>query len=127
MVEKMKKENLKHEKTITEMELQAKNCKEELLITLETQAKNLTSLTEVVHDIEVATKKEETSIKIYFCGYQESVSPFPPGTITYSSMFYSRNTEPTGGLSLSTGVFTAPYSGVYTINWSLYAENDASE
>ena len=53
MVEKMKKENLVYQETITALELQAKNCKEELLITLETQTKNLTSLTEVVHDVQL--------------------------------------------------------------------------
>merc|ERR1711935_536395 len=76
--------------------------------------------------------EHETSIKVtrdtpevFYCGYQDLVSS--PSTITYSSMFYSRTNQPTGGLDLATGVFTTPFPGTYTVTYSLRADTDNGE
>merc|ERR1712025_548351 len=63
----------------------------------------------------------------YYCGYQSAMTS--DGTVTYDSLLYSRSNQPTGGLSINTGKFTAPYPGSYEVNWSVRGrdtDNDGS-
>jgi len=62
---------------------------------------------------------------VYYCGYQDNTWS-KGATITYQSLVTSYHSSGvgSGGLDTSTGVFTAPLQGVYTVTWSLYADND---
>merc|ERR1712025_700006 len=64
----------------------------------------------------------------FYCGfevhfYHDSV----PATIPYGSLVYERSNQPTGGLDISTGVFSSPYPGTYLVTWSLHAFNSHGE
>ena len=59
----------------------------------------------------------------FVCAYQSSTSAYS-STVAYESTFYSRTNQAEGGLSLYTGVYTAPVPGTYTITYSLYSYND---
>merc|ERR1740128_673437 len=61
---------------------------------------------------------------LFQCGYKEFKSYTSyDSPITYDSSFYSRTNLATGGLDLATGVFTSPFSGTYTVTFSLFANN----
>merc|ERR1711909_222477 len=59
---------------------------------------------------------------LHACGANDDVLNLPAGkTITYNTLLYfSTNTEG-GGLDISTGVFTAPHGGSYTVSWDTSA------
>merc|ERR1719347_2048976 len=65
---------------------------------------------------------------VYYCGYQDNTYSVG-STITYQSLVTSYHSSGvgSGGLDTSTGVFTAPARGVYTVTWSLYASNNAGD
>merc|ERR1719320_1684842 len=48
-------------------------------------------------------------------------------TIPYTSLLYSSTNTEGGGLDISTGVFTAPHGGSYTVYWDTSAELDSGE
>merc|ERR1711935_743697 len=124
VVAMLQKENLLNQEKLTLLEVGSKKYKEG-------QTKKMTSLVEDMNSI--MSLEHETNIKVttkvspevLYCGYQEHV--FSPSTITYSSLFYSRTNQPTGGLDLATGVFTSPFPGTYTVTYSLYAGNYPGE
>ena len=43
------------------------------------------------------------------------------GTIPYTSLLYSSTNTEGGGLDITTGVFTAPWGGSYTVSWDTTA------
>jgi len=47
--------------------------------------------------------------------------------IDYSTLLYSSTNTEGGGLDISTGVFTSPWPGSYTVTWSLMAKNFQGE
>ena len=58
---------------------------------------------------------------IHACGshyYELSASS---GTIPYTSLLYSSTNTEGGGLDITTGVFTAPWGGSYTVSWDTRA------
>jgi len=58
---------------------------------------------------------------IHACGsHYDSVSA-SSGTIPYTSLLYSSTNTEGGGLDITTGVFTAPWGGSYTVSWDTTA------
>ena len=49
------------------------------------------------------------------------------GTIPFTSLLYSSNNTEGGGLDITTGVFTAPWGGSYTVYWDTSAVMDSGE
>merc|ERR1719278_2433509 len=62
---------------------------------------------------------------IHACGSNAGLSA-SYGTIPYTSLLYSSNQED-GGLDISTGVFTAPLGGSYTVSWDYTAYMEHGE
>merc|ERR1712098_10230 len=58
----------------------------------------------------------------FACGYKD-YWPATHSTVTYDSIFYERSNQPTGGLDIGSGVFTASYPGTYTVSWTLWSGN----
>merc|ERR1711935_345015 len=107
MVAMLQRENLLNQEKLTLLEVDSNKYKEE-------QTKKVTSLTEDMN--RMMSLEHETSIKVkrdtpevVYCGYRHDVTSPSPSTITYSSLFYSRTNQPTGGRDLATGVFTSPF------------------
>merc|ERR1711892_1215887 len=63
---------------------------------------------------------------IHACGYIRDTSTTAQ-TITYSSLYYSSTNTEGGGLDVTTGIFSCPHPGSYTVTWSLSTGNDAGE
>merc|ERR1712179_70518 len=59
---------------------------------------------------------------IHACGSNHEVLSASSGTITYTSLLYSSTNTEGGGLDITTGVFTAPWGGSYTVSWDASAE-----
>merc|ERR1719312_1086735 len=57
---------------------------------------------------------------MHACGYMDSYN-YVSGIIPYSSLLYSSTNTEGGGLDISTGIFTSPYPGSYTVTWGLKA------
>merc|ERR1719422_2472893 len=64
---------------------------------------------------------------IHSCGSQSGPLPGSPGIIPYTSLLYSSTNTEGGGLDITTGVFTAPWGGSYTVYWDTSAEVDSGE
>merc|ERR1719317_937789 len=58
---------------------------------------------------------------LHICGYNEILS-ISNQTITYGFLVYSSMNTEGGGLDITTGVFTAPLGGSYTVYWNLVAD-----
>merc|ERR1712212_681012 len=58
---------------------------------------------------------------IHACGSHYDVISASSGTIPYTSLLYSSTNQEDGGLDISTGVFTAPHGGSYTVSWDAQA------
>ena len=52
---------------------------------------------------------------------------YASGTISYTSLLYSSTNQEDGGLDITTGVFTAPWGGSYTVSWDTSAELEHGE
>ena len=61
---------------------------------------------------------------IHACGSHYDSLSISSQTIPYSSLLYSSSNLVEGGLDLSTGVFTSPWPGSYTLTWALTARMD---
>jgi len=59
---------------------------------------------------------------IHSCGSNSGLVSGSSGTIPYTSLLYSSTNTEGGGLDISTGVFTAPHGGSYTVYWDTSAE-----
>ena len=56
---------------------------------------------------------------LHICGsHYDKLSFYYSRTITFSKLFYSATNTEGGGLDISSGVFTAPWGGSYTVTWS---------
>merc|ERR1719513_64148 len=105
----------------TEAELA--NTKDELAFT-----KNELALTKARTDElerEVAIVKAPPYINS--CGSHYGGLSGSSGTIPYTSLLYSSTNTDGGGLDISTGVFTAPHGGSYTVYWDTTAYLDHGE
>ena len=58
---------------------------------------------------------------IHSCGSNSGLVSGSSGTIPYTSLLYSSTNTEGGGLDISTGVFTAPHGGSYTVYWDTSA------
>jgi len=114
----------------TNTELEIRENIREVVFKLEEQNNKMNDLQKDVITTEKATVENTATINIlrnppesFTCGYK-SIWPATLANITYDSMFYERSNQPSGGLDIGTGVFTAPYPGTYTVSWSLSSTND---
>ena len=128
----LKKENYNHQEQTTSMEVDVKSCKQMFMSSVKRQTQDMMTMSETLDLLTLETNEHKTSINvlrdtpiIYYCGYRKAWSSH--STIEYSSLFYSRSNQPTGGLDITTGVFTSPFPGTYRVTWSLFAENYAGE
>jgi len=64
---------------------------------------------------------------IHSCGSNSGLVSGSSGTIPYTSLLYSSTNTEGGGLDISTGVFTAPHGGSYTVYWDASAGMDSGE
>ena len=64
---------------------------------------------------------------IHACGAHYEGLSASYGTIPYTSLLYSSTNTEGGGLDISTGVFTAPHGGSYTVYWDTNALLDSGE
>ena len=56
---------------------------------------------------------------LHMCGsHYETLENYNFKTITFSNLLYSSTNTEGGGLDISSGVFTSPCSGSYTVTWS---------
>merc|ERR1719513_458951 len=99
----------------TEAELA--NTKDELAFT-----KNELALTKAKTD---ELEREVAIVRappyIHCCGSHYGGLSGSSGTIPYTSLLYSSTNTEGGGLDISTGVFTAPHGGSYTVYWDTNA------
>ena len=59
---------------------------------------------------------------LHACGANDDVLNLPADKIiTYNTLLYSATNTEGGGLDISTGVFTAPHGGSYTVYWDTSA------
>ena len=58
---------------------------------------------------------------IHACGSNTNLLYFQDQIIPYTSLLYSSTNTEGGGLDISTGVFTAPHGGSYTVYWDTSA------
>merc|ERR1719513_287147 len=61
------------------------------------------------------------------CGSHFDFLSASSGTIPYTSLLYSSTNTEGGGLDISTGIFTAPHGGSYTVYWDATAGLDSGE
>merc|ERR1719317_1387864 len=59
---------------------------------------------------------------IHVCGSHDQPLTISHRPITYTSLPYSSTNTEGGGLDITTGVFTAPLGGSYTVYWNLVAD-----
>merc|ERR1719312_2180585 len=117
-----------------DMNLRVSQAEEKLAITEDKLAEALNGLATTKNDIlsnknAIVINKNELESEIsmirtpphmHACGYMDSYN-YVSGTITYSSLLYSSTNTEGGGLDISTGIFTSPYPGSYTVTWGLKA------
>jgi len=60
---------------------------------------------------------------VFVCAYHSSSFDLKEGPVTYSDTTYSATNLETGGLNISTGVFTAGHPGIYSVSWSMVNYN----
>merc|ERR1712179_167625 len=59
---------------------------------------------------------------IHVCGsHYERIAGSSGHSISYTSLLYSSTNTEGGGLDITTGVFTAPHGGSYTVSWDAQA------
>merc|ERR1712142_741757 len=106
-----------------DMNLRVPKAEEKLAITEDKLAEALNDLATTKHDLSVALN-EISKIRdpphMHACGYKDSYTNFA-GIIAYSTLLYSSTNTEGGGLDISTGLFTSPHPGSYTVTWGLHA------
>merc|ERR1719427_26721 len=60
---------------------------------------------------------------IFVCAYHASSFDLKEGPVTYGETTYTSTNLETGGLNISTGVFTAGHPGIYSVSWSMVNYN----
>merc|ERR1711892_930226 len=83
--------------------------------------------TELVDSLTNKTIDHEKSINVLrsppavsYCGYRHDTTA-TYSVLTFDRLSYSYNNQHNGGLNRATGIFSSPYSGTYSVTWSLYA------
>jgi len=113
----------------SDTELEIKEYKEESMFAIEEQNNKMSTLQKDLITMNRTVVENDANMKVlrdapesFACGYQDSWNA-THSTITYDSIFYERSNQPTGGLDIGSGVFTAPYPGTYTVTWTLNSDN----
>merc|ERR1711970_1236788 len=96
------------------MGLKTSEVKKEIntrLAAIEEENKKLKMSVDVLRDPPVA----------FACGWKDKFQHVSSMTVTYDSLYYERTNQWTeeGGLDITTGIYTAPYPGTYTVTYSL--------
>ena len=61
------------------------------------------------------------------CGARYPAFGNDTSTVTYWNLLSSSTNTKGGGLDIETGIFTSPHPGIYTVTWSLYADDNSGE
>ena len=76
-------------------------------------------------------KREVSSLKnppfFQACGAYTDYLSITQQTIPYNSLLYSSTNIEGGGLDISSGIFSSPYPGSYTVTWAMMAQHDGGE
>jgi len=100
------------------------STRDDLAVTKDALAKAITDHAEALTSL--ATKDDLAILKaspyIHACGSHFGRLPASSGTIAYNSLLYSSTNQEDGGLDITTGVFTAPCGGSYTVSWDTSVE-----
>merc|ERR1719317_816455 len=64
---------------------------------------------------------------LHACGSHNELLGARSGSIPYTSLLYSSTNTEGGGLDISTGLFTAPCGGSYTVSWATNAYLDSGD
>merc|ERR1719250_55380 len=108
----------KDDLAITKDELAA--TKDELAITKADNAITKAKTDELEREVAIL----EAPPYINSCGSHYDRLSASSGTIPFTSLLYSSTNTEGGGLDISTGVFTAPHGGSYTVYWDTSAHLD---
>ena len=96
--------------------------KDKLVATTEELA-GVTNLTMTTKEELKMLEKEVTILRdpphLHMCGsHYDKLQNYNSKPITFSTLLYSATNTEGGGLDISSGVFTAPWGGSYTVTWS---------
>jgi len=69
--------------------------------------------------IEINTTLHTGPLYMFVCASHSSGFDYKQGPVTYGSLSYSSTNLETGGLNISSGVFTAGHPGIYSVSWSM--------
>merc|ERR1719369_456908 len=95
--------------------------KDEIAITKDDLAITKEALMYKTDDLEREVAILKAPPYIHACGSHYDVISASSGTISYTSLLYSSTNQEGGGLDISSGVFTAPHGGSYTVSWDAQA------
>jgi hypothetical protein len=121
------------EEKLLELKTENVQLKERMKITEEALINTKEDLANTKEDL--LTKDQELEMDVSFlkeppffhaCGYKD-YTYITGQTIPYSSLLYSSTNTEGGDLDISTGIFSSPYPGSYTVTWSLEAVDDAGD
>merc|ERR1712179_33371 len=93
----------------------------ELAITKDDLASTKEALMFKTDDLEREVAILKAPPYIHACGSHYDAISSNSGPIPYTSLLYSSTNQESGGLDISTGVFTAPHGGSYTVSWDAQA------
>merc|ERR1740137_5083 len=111
------------ENVVKEMRMEMKKTQKEML-DLKTRISQLESNDEEL-EREVSILKDPPFL--HACGSQYGGKSITSQTIPFNKMLYSSTNTEGGGLDISTGIFSSPFPGAYTVTWSLMADVDAGD
>merc|ERR1711936_344143 len=88
----------------------------------------LNALERIVAEMKERLEKTEKALQtpppyMFVCASRSSGFDLKKGPVTYSETTYSSTNLETGGLNISTGVFTAGHPGIYSASWSMVNYN----
>merc|ERR1719312_295166 len=104
----------------TEAELAA--TKDELAATRDELAVTKEALMSKTNELERKIAILRSPPFLHACGSHNELLGASSGSIPYTSLLYSSTNTEGGGLDISTGVFTAPCAGSYTVSWATSAK-----
>jgi len=118
------------------LELKTKNNKLEDFTKIADNDLNssITELKASFNDLTSQNQKQDKDISIlreppfiHACGSHYDTLHISSKAIPYESLLYSSTNTEGGGLDISTGIFSSPWPGSYTVTWGLIAYGGAGE
>merc|ERR1711892_429559 len=106
---------------IIKLEKHLKNAEDDLAVAINDQTVKNQEL-----ERDVTILKEPPFIHACGSTYLDNIHVVSQ-TIPYSTLLYSSTNTEGGGLDMTTGIFSCPHPGSYTVTWSLSAGNDAGD